>query len=120
MKVIDVQEIAPSCNNICWSFWTLWSCLEFIIVVSTRVWLQCNLFAVTKQTTKQDEKEEQQSNAKVLMFLFTGVRIMYYKTIMCEDIRAILERFQFSWPEKPPEPENIPSMNFASCVEFYA
>lgn len=51
--------------------------------------------AETKRQTKQDE-EEQESNAKVLMFLFTGVRIEHYKTIMCEGIRTVLERFQFS------------------------
>lgn len=102
------------------------------------MWLKCNLLlfqeknslfsniaiAETKRQTKQDETE-QQSNAKVLMFLFTGVRIVHYKTIMCEGQRSsllFLLMLSIFLTEETTRTRNmnVPSLNFAFSVEFYA
>lgn len=94
-------------------------CLEHIIVVS----LECGWsviffwkihYFLTRQNLETNKSwngnpnetknnREKMGIGKVLMFLFTGVRIEYYKAIMCEAIRKKNISSMFVWPKKPPE-----------------
>lgn len=80
-----------------WSVIFFWKLHSFL----TRQNLETNKLKWNPNETKNNRK---MGIGRVLMFLFTGVRIEYYKAIMCEVIRRKhffdVISICFSWPNR--------------------